>query len=106
MPVEIDVRELSQRVAGADPPLVLDVREPQELAIARFPGALEIPMQDVPRRIGELDPAQETFVLCHHGMRSAHVAAFLSEQGFARVGNVSGGIDAWALLVDPSVARY
>ena len=106
MVVEIDVRELSQRIAGANPPVVLDVREPQELAIARFPGALEIPMHDVPGRVAELERTQEIFVLCHHGMRSAHVASFLADQGFTQVGNVRGGIDAWALLVDPSVARY
>lgn len=106
MPAEINVRDLSQRVAGPNPPVVLDVREPQELAIARFPGAVEIPMHDVPARIAELDPKQEIFVLCHHGMRSAHVASFLAEQGFSQVGNVTGGIDAWALFVDQSVPRY
>jgi len=106
MPAEINVRDLSQRVAGANPPVVLDVREPQELAIARFPGAVEIPMHDVPARIAELDPKQEIFVLCHHGMRSAHVASFLADQGFTQVGNVTGGIDAWALFVDQSVPRY
>jgi len=106
MPAEINVRDLSQRVAGANPPVVLDVREPQELAIARFPGAVEIPMHDVPARIAELDPKQEIFVLCHHGMRSAHVASFLADQGFTQVGNVAGGIDAWALFVDQSVPRY
>ena len=106
MPAEINVRDLSQRVAGANPPVVLDVREPQELAIARFPGAVEIPMHDVPARLAELDPKQEIFVLCHHGMRSAHVASFLADQGFTQVGNVTGGIDAWALFVDQSVPRY
>ena len=106
MPAEIDVRSLSQRITAEDRPVVLDVREPQEIAIARFPGAVEIPMHDVPTRLAELDPQQEIFVLCHHGMRSAHVASFLAENGFTRVGNVSGGIDAWALFVDPSVPRY
>jgi len=106
MPAEISVQDLSKRVAAPNPPLVLDVRESQELAIARFPGAVEIPMHDVPQRLAELEREQEIFVLCHHGMRSAHVAGFLAEQGFTRVGNVTGGIDAWALLVDPSVPRY
>jgi rhodanese-related sulfurtransferase len=106
MLAEINVRDLSQRITADNPPVVLDVREPQELAIARFPGAVEIPMHDVPARLGELDPQQEIFVLCHHGMRSAHVASFLADQGFTQVGNVTGGIDAWALFVDPSVARY
>src|SRR5689334_18726400 len=103
---EISVQDLSKRMAEPQPPVVLDVREPQEIAIARFPGALEIPMQSVPSRIDELDQSAEIFVLCHHGMRSAHVAEYLAEQGFTRVGNVSGGIDAWALQVDPSVPRY
>jgi rhodanese-related sulfurtransferase len=103
---EISVRDLSQRIGAPNPPVVLDVREPQEIAIARFPGALEIPMQSVPSRIDELDKSAEIFVLCHHGMRSAHVAEYLAEQGFTRVGNVSGGIDAWSLQVDPSVPRY
>ena len=103
---EISVTDLSRRIAGPDAPVVLDVREPQEIAIARFPGAVEIPMQSVPSRMGELDRNAEIFVLCHHGMRSAHVADYLVEQGFTRIGNVSGGIDAWALMVDPSVPRY
>jgi rhodanese-related sulfurtransferase len=103
---EISVTDLSRRIAAPNPPVVLDVREPQEIAIARFPGALEIPMQSVPSRIGELDASAEIFVLCHHGMRSAHVAEYLAEQGFTRVGNVTGGIDAWALMVDPGVPRY
>lgn len=103
---EISVTDLSRRIAEPNPPVVLDVREPQELAIARFPGALEIPMQSVPSRIAELDPDAEVFVLCHHGMRSAHVAEYLAEQGFTKVGNVTGGIDAWALMVDPSLPRY
>ncbi|MFN8603575.1 MAG: rhodanese-like domain-containing protein [Candidatus Binatia bacterium] len=103
---EISVTDLSRRIAGPDAPVVLDVREPQEIAIARFPGAVEIPMQSVPSRMGELDRNAEIFVLCHHGMRSAHVADYLAEQGFTRVGNVTGGIDAWALMVDPSVPRY
>ena len=103
---EISVHDLSQRMAAPNPPVVLDVREPQEIAIARFPGAVEIPMQSVSSRMDELDKTAEIFVLCHHGMRSAHVAEYLAEQGFTRVGNVSGGIDAWSLQVDPSVPRY
>lgn len=106
MPSEISVVDLNKRIGQPNAPVVLDVREPQEIAIARFPGALEIPMQTVPSRLDELDRNGEIFVLCHHGMRSAHVAEFLVDQGFTRVGNVTGGIDAWALLVDPSVPRY
>jgi rhodanese-related sulfurtransferase len=106
MPSEISVKDLSERLAQPSAPVVLDVREPDETAIARFPGALEIPMRDIPSRLGELDRDAEIFVLCHHGMRSAHVADFLEEQGFKKIGNVAGGIDAWSMDVDSSVPRY
>src|SRR3954453_13173731 len=106
MSAEINVRDLQQRIAAANPPVVPEGREPQEIAIARFPGAVEIPMHDVPGRLAELDPNQEIFVLCHHGMRTAKGASFLADQGFAQVRNVTGCIDAWALFVDQSVPRY
>lgn len=102
----LDPRVLHDRLKSDDPPTVLDVREPEEIQIARFPGALEIPMGEVPARIRELDPDRAIVVVCHHGMRSAHIAGYLVQQGFERVSNLSGGIDAWALLVDRSIARY
>jgi rhodanese-related sulfurtransferase len=106
MPSEITPVQLKQRLSGDTPPLVLDVREPEEIALARLDGATTIPMSDVPRRLGELPRDAEIVVMCHHGMRSAHVASFLADQGYARVANLSGGIDAWSLQVDPSVPRY
>jgi rhodanese-related sulfurtransferase len=103
---QLDPQALRDRLAAQTPPIVLDVREPEEIQIARFPGALEIPMGDVPTRFRELDPAKEIVIVCHHGMRSAQVAGYLVQQGFVRVSNLAGGIDAWALLVDRSIARY
>ena len=96
--------------AGAPMPLLLDVREPWEFALAaiRIEG-LEtrlMPMNSVPELCGELDPTQPVVCICHHGMRSAQVVAFLERQGFEAVYNLAGGIDAWSLQVDPSVARY
>ena len=93
--------------AQHEPPVVLlDVREALELRYARIQGCVHIPMQEVPRRLLELDPNAETVVLCHHGMRSAQVANFLAGHGFTNIANLSGGIDAWSLQVDPSVRRY
>jgi len=86
--------------------MILDVREPFETELAPFPGAHTLPMGDVPARLGELDPDREIVVVCHHGVRSAQVAAYLSDKGFARVLNLAGGIEAWSLEVDPSVPRY
>jgi rhodanese-related sulfurtransferase len=97
---------LKQRLDRGDAVVVLDVREPDELALARLPGAVHIPMGDIPARLHELDPDREIIVVCHHGARSAHVASFLLQRDFTRVLNLDGGIDAWSLTVDPTVPRY
>jgi rhodanese-related sulfurtransferase len=103
---EVDPRVLRERLAAGEMPTVVDVREPEEIRIARFPGAVEIPMGEIPSRLAELDRADDIVVLCHHGVRSARVAAFLAQNGFRSVANLAGGIDAWSLLVDSSVPRY
>lgn len=103
---EIGPIELKQRLSRGDRLKILDVREPEEIAIAEFPGALHVPMGDVPSRLTELDPDAEWVVVCHHGIRSAQVAIYLARMGFERVWNLSGGIDAWSLAVDPATPRY
>jgi rhodanese-related sulfurtransferase len=102
---EIAPAELKQRFERGERPLIVDVREPWEVAAASLPGAVNIPMGEIPSRLTELDPDRETIVLCHHGIRSAQVAMYLARNGFERVINLSGGIDAWS-AVDPSVPRY
>lgn len=102
---EIDPVELKRRRGNGDSPLILDVREPWEIASASIAGTLNIPMGDIPSRLSELDPDRETIVMCHHGVRSAQVAMYLARNGFERVLNLAGGIDAWS-EVDPSVPRY
>ncbi len=103
---ETGALELKLRLDRGERPIILDVREPEEVAIASFPGAIHIPMGDVPSRLSELDPDREIIVVCHHGIRSAQVAMYLLRNGFERVVNLSGGIDAWATQADPKVARY
>lgn len=105
-PGDIDPRQLAGRLTGPGAPLVLDVREAEELAIVRLEGALHVPLGELPARLSELDPKLEIVCLCHHGGRSARAAGFLASRGFPRVLNLSGGIDRWALEVDPSLARY
>ena len=85
---------------------LLDVREPWELAIASVEDSLRIPMGEIPQRHRELDPATPVAVLCHSGGRSARVAEFLARQGFERVANIEGGIDAWSQACDPAIPRY
>ncbi len=100
------VEELAQaRRAGRDL-VVLDVREPVELELAALEGVVHVPMSELPGRLGELDRGRDLAVLCHHGSRSAHVVAWLQAQGWTRVENVEGGIDAWSRRVDPNVPRY
>jgi rhodanese-related sulfurtransferase len=97
-------------LAAAGEPLLLDVREPWEFAVAtiRMDGArtLNLPMNELPGRLAELNPAQPTLCICHHGARSAQVVAFLERAGFESVYNLAGGIDAWSTRVDPGVPRY
>ena len=85
---------------------LLDVREPAEWQTAQVAGALHIPMRTVPGRLDELDPAHTWVVMCHGGVRSLRVAEFLAASGYARVFNLTGGIDAWSLEIDSSVPRY
>ena len=90
--------------------VVLDVREPVELQIAPVtPNGftlVAIPMAEIPARLAELDASQPIACLCHHGIRSHRVAAFLQAQGFEHVINIAGGVAAWSDELDPSVARY
>ena len=85
---------------------VLDVRQPEEWAICHIASSIHIPMGEVASRIDELNPAQPLVAVCHHGMRSEHVARGLIRAGFEQVGNLVGGIDAWAEQVEPAMARY
>ena len=95
---------------GPSAPVLLDVREPWELALARitWPGArtLDIPMMQVPARLPDIDRSRPVVCICHHGMRSAQVVAFLLRQGYDSVYNLTGGVDAWSRDVDATVARY
>ena len=86
--------------------VLLDVREPWELKIAAVDGALHIPMQDVPDRLDEFSNEKSIIVLCHHGNRSRVVAHYLEQNGYARVFNLAGGIEAWAREIEPGMAEY
>jgi len=87
-------------------PVLLDVREPWEFQTCRIADSRLVPMAEIPARFAELDPAAETVVICHHGGRSMQVAMFLEKNGFKRVHNLVGGIDAWSRTVDPAVPLY
>jgi rhodanese-related sulfurtransferase len=105
-PFETDPLTLKDRLDSDNPPVVLDVREPWEIEIASVDGALAIPLGELTRRVGEIPRDRQVAVMCHHGGRSAQATAWLRNQGFEHAINVTGGIDAWARLVDPTVSRY
>ena len=87
-------------------PVLLDVREPWEFDVCRIEGAHSIPMRSIPQRLEELDAGSEIVAICHHGMRSAQVAAFLEQNGFTKLYNLQGGVAAWAAQVDAQMPTY
>jgi len=89
-----------------DAPLLLDVRTPEEWEICRLEDARLIPLHELPQRVGELSREREIVVYCHTGGRSSMAVRFLREQGFGRARNLTGGIDAWAGTLDPTMPRY
>lgn len=91
---------------GREPPALLDVREPWEVALCVIEGSIAIPMSDILARLHEIDRAREWVVVCHHGLRSQQVAMLLHHEGFLQVHNLHGGIDAWACDVDPGMRQY
>jgi len=91
---------------GRKPPLLLDVRQPWEYQTCRIDGSTLAPMNTIPARAQELDPETETVVICHHGARSYQVAMFLERNGFSKLYNLQGGVNAWAAQVEPGMPRY
>lgn len=98
--------DLARRLADGEPLVLLDVREPEEVAVCALPGSIPIPLGELAVRHVELDPDAPTVCICHHGIRSASAAAALAHLGFERVFNLGGGVDRWAREVDPEMARY
>ncbi|MBO0348766.1 rhodanese-related sulfurtransferase [Phormidium pseudopriestleyi FRX01] len=108
---QISVQEFADRLSSTPSGLqLIDVREPHEVEIAAIPEFTILPLSEFSQWSGEiykhLDPEKETLVLCHHGIRSAQMCQWLQTQGFTQVKNISGGIDAYSQLVDPTVPRY
>jgi len=99
-------RDVKDRLDKGEEIVLVDVREPAEVAYCAIPGSVHIPLAEIPRRMGEIDQGRETVILCHVGGRSMQAALFLRSRGFDNVYNLAGGIDAWSQTVDPSVPRY
>jgi sulfur-carrier protein adenylyltransferase/sulfurtransferase len=102
---EISVEELKKRFDAKEDFILLDVREPHEYQICNLNGAL-IPLNDLPRRVHELDPSKDMVVHCRSGARSARAVGFLQHAGFTKAKNLAGGILAWSDRIDPKVPKY
>lgn len=98
--------ELDERRKRGDELLVIDVREDEEYEVARIEGAQLLPLSRFNEWAATLDPATEMVVMCHHGIRSAQVCAYLARAGFDKLHNLAGGIDGWSRDIDADVPRY
>ena len=98
--------EYAARAARGEGARLIDVREPEEIELARVGGAELLPLSRVSEWAPQLDPAEEIVFMCHHGIRSAQVCAVLARAGFDKLHNLAGGIDRWSAEVDPEVPRY
>src|SRR5216684_254901 len=103
---EIDPVEVKAKIDRGDPFVLIDVREPHEYQIAKIPYARLIPLGELPKRVNELNSADEIVAHCKSGMRSAKAVEFLKQAGFKKVKNMKGGILAWSDKVDPKVPKY
>jgi rhodanese-related sulfurtransferase len=107
MDYEITAEEVKGKLDAGETFTLLDVREPWEFETAKIACAKLMPMGDVPSRAHqELDPEDYIVVICHHGVRSMTVTAWLRQQGFEKVQSMRGGIDAWSRQVDQKVPVY
>lgn len=104
-PLEIDVKQTNELLAKSDT-VLLDVREGFERNICKIEDALHIPMNDIPNNLDKLPTDKHILVHCHHGGRSRNVMNYLHDNGFDKVSNVAGGIDAWAIEIDSEMQRY
>jgi rhodanese-related sulfurtransferase len=104
---EISPAELLKRAQTATLPLIIDVREPWEIERTLFPlPHRQIPMGQILTVLPDVDPEEEIVVACHFGRRSAHTCFILNNQGYKKVYNLKGGIDAWSQEIDPLIPRY
>jgi rhodanese-related sulfurtransferase len=105
-PLEIDPAELQARLSAGVAVALLDVREGWEREICAIAGSSHIPLGQLAARVGELPAGRDLVVYCHHGGRSLQAALWLRQRGFPQAASLAGGIDEWALTIEPGLARY
>jgi rhodanese-related sulfurtransferase len=105
---EITARALSERLARNEPTVLLDVRQPWEFELGALPGAVLVPLDQLPARAHEINVPEGALLVtvCHHGVRSLHAGVFLARNGHPKVVSLAGGTDAWSREIDPTLASY
>ena len=103
---QITAEQLKEQLDNGTTMQLLDVRETWEYEICHIEPSINIPMSEIPKVLDDIDPDKTTIIICHHGMRSFQVAQYLESQGFDDVGNLEGGIAAWATTIDQSMPQY
>jgi rhodanese-related sulfurtransferase len=104
--IQIEPRDVRQRLDRGETFLFVDVREPWEHQTAKIEGAKLIPLGQIPGSLAEFENAEDVILFCHHGMRSLDAAARLRAHGVAGARSMNGGIERWAVEIDPNVPRY
>lgn len=107
-PLEVDCATVKRMLDAGESFLFLDCREQNEFDHVRIAGTTLVPMSELAQRVGEIEAHKSSPVVvhCHHGGRSLRVANWLAQQGFANAKSMAGGIDEWAVLIEPGMARY
>lgn len=106
---EIDPADAARQLSEKSEAMLLDVREPEEFGLAHLEHSVLMPMQTIPAQLGRLEQMADEhtlLVLCHHGVRSLQVVAWLRAQGIENCYSVAGGIDRWSRELDPAIPRY
>jgi len=105
---EVSPRQLAAMREQGEPHILIDCRTEQEFTIAAIDGAKLVPLHEAGQRLEEIKSlaTQRIIIYCHHGMRSLQMTSFLRHQGCAVVFSMAGGIDAWAMAVEPGMKRY
>lgn len=105
---QIQPAELDRKLKAGEPVYLVDVRQPMEYEHCRLPGATLLPLHELSDRLGEVEPPAGAMIVvyCHHGIRSLSGAAIIQQAGFGPVASLVGGIEAWSLLIDPTIPRY
>jgi rhodanese-related sulfurtransferase len=104
--LQIEPRDVKQRLERGENVLLLDVREQWEYDICNIAGAKLVPLRTLPANMALFEAAESIVVYCHHGMRSLDAAAWLRSQGIENARSMTGGIERWSAEIDPAVPRY